>query len=592
MNNTNTRKKTANPYNHNRPASPVRSPRTSGPSGKPARKKRRARTPAVLLIAAVVLLLLIIPYCIACGNLKDNVIWKKSSINGVSVKGLTKEEAAAALETQFTNTYQNFTLKVQVDGQEYPVHVYPLLGMDASGQIEKAYQPGHRLWILRAFDWICTSLFSGKDQTVYPYIKYPENIDSVLTQAGLDKYDSTVDSSWEVQDDKLIIHKGKEGVCVNAEQLQQDILSALNRQDYDTPIPCPITTRTPKSVNLQEIYNTIHTTMSNATLDPAKNYELVPSVTGIDFNTAQAQTILDNTQPGADAVISLEVVQPEISTEDMQNNLFQSVLSSYSTYGGGTSERCSNLSLAAQSCDGTILLPGETFSYNATLGERTLERGYQYAGAYSDKEVIQEIGGGICQVSSTIFAALLYTDLEIVERHNHSMEVSYLPSGMDATVSWGGPDFQFRNNTKYPVKLNVYYDWETVTVNIIGTQQSDQHIDVSVEYSGGSYTTYRTYYDSSWNYLTSVQVATSTYSKMESAEESEDDENTENGNTDGTENDPNADPAQNTDGTGDAASPENTDADQQGTDTGNYNDIYGDSYLSDDSYVEEIFDIY
>ena len=592
MNNTNTRKKTANPYNHNRPASPVRSPRTSGPSGKPARKKRRARTPAVLLIAAVVLLLLIIPYCIACGNLKDNVIWKKSSINGVSVKGLTKEEAAAALETQFTNTYQNFTLKVQVDGQEYPVHVYPLLGMDASGQIEKAYQPGHRLWILRAFDWICTSLFSGKDQTVYPYIKYPENIDSVLTQAGLDKYDSTVDSSWEVQDDKLIIHKGKEGVCVNAEQLQQDILSALNRQDYDTPIPCPITTRTPKSVNLQEIYNTIHTPMSNATLDPAKNYELVPSVTGIDFNTAQAQTILDNTQPGADAVISLEVVQPEISTEDMQNNLFQSVLSSYSTYGGGTSERCSNLSLAAQSCDGTILLPGETFSYNATLGERTLERGYQYAGAYSDKEVIQEIGGGICQVSSTIFAALLYTDLEIVERHNHSMEVSYLPSGMDATVSWGGPDFQFRNNTKYPVKLNVYYDWETVTVNIIGTQQSDQHIDVSVEYSEGSYTTYRTYYDSSWNYLTSVQVATSTYSKMESAEESEDDENTENGNTDGTENDPNADPAQNTDGTGDAASPENTDADQQGTDTGNYNDIYGDSYLSDDSYVEEIFDIY
>lgn len=591
MNNTNTRKKTANPYNHNRPASPVRSPRTAAPSGKPMRKKRRTRKPAVLLIAAVVLLLLIIPYCIACGNLKDNVIWKKSSINGVSVKGLTKEEAAAALETQFINTYQNFTLKVQVDGQEYPVNVYPLLGMDASGQIEKAYQPGHRLWILRAFDRICTSLFSGKDQTVYPYIKYPENIDSVLTQAGLDKYDSTVDSSWEVQDDKLIIHKGKEGVCVNAEQLEQDILSALSRQDYDTPIPCPITTRAPKSVNLQEIYNTIHTTVSNATLDPANNYELVPSSTGIDFNTSQAQTILDNTQPGADAVISLEVVQPEISTEDMQNNLFQSVLASYSTYGGGTSERCSNLSLAAQSCDGTILLPGETFSYNATLGERTLERGYQYAGAYSDKEVIQEIGGGICQVSSTIFAALLYTDLEIVERHNHSMEVSYLPSGMDATVSWGGPDFQFRNNTKYPIKLNVYYDWETVTVDIIGTQESDQHIDVSVEYSEGSYTTYRTYYDSNWNYLTSVQVATSTYSKIET-EESENDENTESENTDDTGNDPNADQTQNTDGTGDAASPENTNTDQQGTDTGNYNDTYSDSYLSDDSYVEEIFDIY
>ena len=115
-----------------------------------------------------------------------------------------------------------------------------------------------------------------------------------------------------------------------------------------------------------------------------------------------------------------------------------------------------------------ILLPGETFSYNDVLGERTADKGYQPAGAYSDGEVVEQLGGGICQVSSTLFAAVLHTDLEIITRANHSMPVSYLPMGMDATVSWGGPEFKFKNNFAYPIKISASYSGGTITFKILG----------------------------------------------------------------------------------------------------------------------------
>jgi vancomycin resistance protein YoaR len=112
-----------------------------------------------------------------------------------------------------------------------------------------------------------------------------------------------------------------------------------------------------------------------------------------------------------------------------------------------------NIALAAKKIDGVILNPGEEFSYNGTVGQRTESAGFKKAGAYANGKVVQELGGGICQVSSTLYCAVLYANLEITDRTCHYFPVDYLPSGLDATVSWKSPDFKFKNNRDYPIKL-------------------------------------------------------------------------------------------------------------------------------------------
>ena len=123
-----------------------------------------------------------------------------------------------------------------------------------------------------------------------------------------------------------------------------------------------------------------------------------------------------------------------------------------------------------------MLNPGETFSYNATLGERTTGKGYKSAPAYSGDDLVNQVGGGICQVSSTLYCSTLLADLENVSRTNHRIPVNYINYGMDATVSWRSPDFKFRNNTNYPIQLEASVSGGYVNVQILGTDEKDYYV--------------------------------------------------------------------------------------------------------------------
>ena len=236
-----------------------------------------------------------------------------------------------------------------------------------------------------------------------------------------------------------------------------------------------------EATNIQEIYDAIHTKKANATLNPKKNYKIVKSVKGISFDVDSAKASFDAAAEGEDVVVPLKVKKPKITTKNLKKHLFKDKLGSCTTNVSGSSARVSNVDLAAETLDGTILLPGETFSYNDALGERTTERGYQAAPAYSNGESVQEVGGGICQVSSTLYKATLLSDLEIVEHHNHSYVSAYIGIGMDATVSWGGPDYQFKNNTDYPIKIAASYSGGQVTCTIYGAKLDDTYVEMTAE---------------------------------------------------------------------------------------------------------------
>ena len=124
------------------------------------------------------------------------------------------------------------------------------------------------------------------------------------------------------------------------------------------------------------------------------------------------------------------------------------------------------------------LMPGETFSYNQTVGQRTLKAGFKEAGAYANGQVVSSVGGGICQVSSTLYNAVLRANLDIVDRSNHMFAVGYVPIGTDATVSWGAPDFKFKNSRTYPIKIVASTSGRKCYIKIFGQAQfhTKQHI--------------------------------------------------------------------------------------------------------------------
>ena len=228
-----------------------------------------------------------------------------------------------------------------------------------------------------------------------------------------------------------------------------------------------------------------------------KPYGVTRSRVGVSFDVAAAQAAWDAAGYGDTVTIPLVIDRPEQTTEELESRLFADVLSknwtmvrlklipdmigeSRTSAAGSTKGRITNLRKACELLNGIELMPGDLFSYNMALGERTPQAGWQPAPAYANNEVRQEYGGGICQVSSTLFNAVLYSNLMINSRDCHQFKVGYLPAGMDATVSWGAPDFRFINNKSYPIRIVAWYDENTqeVCIQIRGTDVDHQYVIV------------------------------------------------------------------------------------------------------------------
>lgn len=207
----------------------------------------------------------------------------------------------------------------------------------------------------------------------------------------------------------------------------------------------------------------------------------------------------------------VEPVPPVKPTTPSNQTLYGTVLGTYTTsYSTKQTNRCTNIRLSATAINGTVLSPGETFSFNTVVGQRTTARGYKEAHVFLDGQVTEGVGGGICQVSSTLFNAAMLADMQIMTRVNHGLPVSYVPAGRDATVSWGGPEFKFKNPYAYPVKITAGYDSVkgTITLSILGPKNvAAPNTKVSVTQRGTSYVT-RRYSNDKVTYTTSSTYKT------------------------------------------------------------------------------------
>ncbi|MBO4782569.1 MAG: VanW family protein, partial [Lachnospiraceae bacterium] len=169
--------------------------------------------------------------------------------------------------------------------------------------------------------------------------------------------------------------------------------------------------------------------------------------------------------------VETEVIEPEVSKEFLDGYLCK--VSSTTSTTTSSSNRNTNIDLVCKKIDGLVLQPGESFDFNTFIGKRTSEAGFKEAGGIYDGKLIQELGGGICQANAMIYHSVTKADLTVDTRSCHTWPSDYVPTGTDATVSWGGPEFKFTNSSDYPIALHAYYGNQKVTVEVYGRPLPD-----------------------------------------------------------------------------------------------------------------------
>ena len=183
--------------------------------------------------------------------------------------------------------------------------------------------------------------------------------------------------------------------------------------------------------------------------------------------TLEAVAEVMETRMSGEALIVAEVTKPEVTAKDNEN-VTDLIGTFYTTFNNSDRNRNTNLAVGCNYINGTILAPGEVFSANVELGSQTAAGGYKMAGVYNNGKVEQGMAGGVCQVTTTLYNAALMAELEIVERHPHSMTVGYVPLGRDAAVAGNYKDLKFRNNTEYPIMIEAYAANGKLVMNIFG----------------------------------------------------------------------------------------------------------------------------
>ena len=415
------------------------------------------------------------------------VFYPNETISGVAVGGLSVEQAAQMLASSLPGQTVSVSTAQTAAEEGWPEEAGPVsITLAELGYTEERC----RGIAQRHFE----------EQNAAPFFSRGARVLSILTesgegglsvadrdeeifQAGVARLAEELareprDGSYEVSDSEILLTKQANGRSIGANALGAALEKAVAAGERTAQIE--FDRREAEELSIQQVHAAVAGEMKNASYDAAAG-EIVPEQMGASFDTASAQRALNAAAPGETISIPADIQQPEITAEDLKAVLFRDLLGECTTHVGGTAARVSNVKLASAAFNGTVLNSGDVFSYNETVGQRTVEKGYKAAPAYVQGETVDEIGGGVCQPSSTLYYACLLANMEITERYAHRYIPAYITRGMDATVSWGGPDYKFTNNTKYPVKIVAKYDKGYLTVQLWGTRTDDLTVKMTYE---------------------------------------------------------------------------------------------------------------
>lgn len=459
------------------------------------KKLKTSKKLQISIIAVAAVLVLFFGFAIYAASYDD--ILPGVTVNGVDVGGMSIEEAEAIIQSEIVDRVDGKTIVLKCGENSKTVSVHDLApnGISANDIAMQAFAVGRENgWLLNTFTFI-GSVFGSNDVEAVAQFDHTA-LNGIIDEISSEYVTDVKETEYFVENDKLVITKGKGGRCVNKEKATQMVGAALLDENI-TEVTLVVEDAEPKQVNVDEFYALITRPAQDASykLEDGK-IVICDEVHGVVVDKSKIQEALNS---GNDRVeIAVSVQRASKTADDLAKMLFRDVMGEWSSsYASSSAARASNVELAASRMNGYILMPGEVFSYDQTIGERTSANGYKEAGVYIGNRSDVGIGGGICQPSSTLYGAVLYANLEIVERTSHSLPVSYVPAGQDATVAQGAIDFRFKNNTEYPVKIVATYSNRKLVCQILGVKPEGQTVEVVHSYTGTLYPTFEKVADAS-----------------------------------------------------------------------------------------------
>lgn len=408
-------------------------------------------------------------------NMTNDKSYKNISVQGIDISEIKIDEAKARIEKIFNQKKSN-QIKLKHGDYETSISYEQINVTEKINQaVEQAFSTGRSGNIFTNNYTILSTYFINRDIPLEITID-EKNLENVIADIESKLPDVETENNYYIEDDNLIIKSGTAGVKIIKEELKKKIVENINNfSSIDSTIEIPIKEVEPQDIDIEKIEQEISKSPKDAYISE-NPFEVHAEESGVELaiSTEEAKEILKEEKD--EYTIPLKITPAEITVASLGEEAFTDRLATFTTnYDASNLNRNNNLVLAARKLDGKIVNPGEVFSYNQTIGQRTISAGFKEAGAYAGGTVVMDVGGGICQLSSTLYNAALLTNLDIVERHNHYFQTSYVAAGRDATVSWGTLDFKFKNNRNYPIKIEASAGDGVVTVTIYGIKQEDDY---------------------------------------------------------------------------------------------------------------------
>ena len=444
----------------------------------PKAEKKKFRVPLAAKIAGGLVLLLFVALC-GFTYLYPNV-FPGVTVGTIPVGGMSRSAAVDKIEKESGALYEGQNVSVTIYETTYDIPVEDVLqSVDSEPSAANAFAVGRtgnpfvRMWnVIKAA--------AGQNEAQIAATVDEDGLTQALEDIASKALTEPVEPTWEIGTDTMTIYAGKPGVNFDADAVEQVLDEKIRLMDFE-PYEVSVELSETPQIDIDKIAEQVIGDPVSATVSKEDGKTIIPEKVGVQFDVEEARTIIGDGSAES-YEIPVTTTAAKVTAEKLEEVLFRDTLASCSTsLNEGNVPRTNNVRLASAAINGTILNPGEEFSYNNVVGERTTERGYQSAGAYSGNEIIDEVGGGVCQPSSTLYMAVLRADLEVTQRVNHSFTVAYTPLGEDATVSWGGPDFCFKNDTDYPIKILAEQSNGQLTMTIVGTKTSDKTVTTRTE---------------------------------------------------------------------------------------------------------------
>lgn len=432
----------------------------------------------VIIPAIIAVIVIVFSTIFALTNSVNQKIISGVKINNLNLSKLTIDDAyeKAKLDLQ-----KKISKNIIVKQGEYETTIsleQLEVSYDVIDGINEAYKIGrNNNIIINNYEILATKLFS---KNIEKEVKInEEELDKKIDDISTKIPDLLVESSYCIEDENLIISNGKAGNVLKKEEfkkiLKKAIIDQIKGKEIGT-IEIPIEESTPVPIDIEKIQQEIYQEPKNAYYEE-EPFKLYKEENGIDLKISidEAKKILEEKKE--EYVIPLKITKPEIKVSDLKyGDFFPNKLSKFLTrYDESNLNRSTNIKLASEKINGTILMPGETFSYNKIVGARTIKEGYKEAAVYINGKVEDGIGGGICQVSSTLYNAILEANLEIVSRKNHYFITGYVSPSRDATVSYGTIDLEFKNTRSYPIKIECISQNGICEIQIYGIKEETEY---------------------------------------------------------------------------------------------------------------------